>query len=286
VDDYKAYSERRNGITKNSLCRRWGATLGVAQKDPTGVCVDRAVGRLVQAFDNAHELALSAHFLNETEDGSIIAKTQQLQALCPEYVILRPVLADGFITRKRNKAASSSDVKPPAFTAQHKRKRQPSVPRSVEQVSAQRNVQGNLMHLGGDISSITADANGKGKAVFRENLTPGLPDSTPKTARTSMPSEPEHHAASHEAGPASVPGYRRFHDRHHDERNAGEKSLEQLQLERDILRYKALERDPEFFKVYEMKALEVQRMELEIKGRKGELDLLLARLREGHNDTA
>jgi hypothetical protein len=35
----------------------------------------------------------------------------------------------------------------------------------------------------------------------------------------------------------------------------------------------------EFFKVYEMKALEVQRMELEIKGRKGELDLLLARWR-------
>jgi hypothetical protein len=34
VDDYKAHSERRNGLSKNSLCRRWGATLGVAQNDP------------------------------------------------------------------------------------------------------------------------------------------------------------------------------------------------------------------------------------------------------------
>jgi hypothetical protein len=96
VADYKVYRESRHGVTKNSLCRRWGATLGVAQNDPTGVCVERAAGRLVQAFDKAHQLALSANFLNETEDGSIIAKTLQQQAICPEYVILRPVRAEGF----------------------------------------------------------------------------------------------------------------------------------------------------------------------------------------------
>jgi hypothetical protein len=187
VADYKVYSESRHGVTKKSLCRLWGATLGVAQNDPTGVCVERAAGRLVQAFDKAHELALSANFLNETEDGSIIANTQQLQAICPEYVILRPVLSDGFISRNRNKADSSSDVQPPAFTAQRKRKRQPSVRRSVEPASAKRNDHGNLMNLCGDISSITASAKGKGKALFREDLTPGLPDTTPKTGRTYMP---------------------------------------------------------------------------------------------------
>jgi hypothetical protein len=184
VHDYMAYSERRRGVTKKSLCRRWGATLGVAQSDPTGVCVERAAGRLVQAFDKAHELALSANFLNETEDGSIIAKTQQLQAICPEYVILRPVLADGFISRNRNNAASSSDVQPPAFTAQRKRKRQTSVPRSVEPASAKRNDHGNLMNLGGDISSITASVpHGPSRTADRIGPT-GTVRSSPQWRRT------------------------------------------------------------------------------------------------------
>jgi hypothetical protein len=85
------------------------------------------------------------------------------------------------------------------------------------------------------------------------------------------------------AGPGRGTGRNRAHtaspDPDHDGSNAGGKSLEELRIERDILRYKAFERDPEFFKVYEMKALEVQRMELEIKARKGELDLLLAMLK-------
>jgi hypothetical protein len=62
--------------------------------------------------------------------------------------------------------------------------------------------------------------------------------------------------------------------------------LEELRLQRDILKLKAFERDPEYWKTHDMEALKARRKEVDIEALKVERELFEAKTRAGDNGTA